>query len=315
MDITNQSHKRVKQWALFSLLSIALLQSGCAAPETTTDEAAGSQAPQFDDSWLDTVQGNMPLVISAPHGGTIKPEGIADKDCGAKVMDNNTADLAFEIEKAFANYGKTPHLIVARIARAKVDLNRDKDVATCGKPMMGETWEQYHLAIERALEQAIDEFGYAMYIDLHGQSHPVKRLELGYLLRTAALTESYEAPQTNLERAEQTSLRNVLRGNEKLSLETLFTGDNALGTLLAEAGFPAVPSQSDPYPQEGEPYFTGGYNTRRYTSANYPNVFGLQIEANFDGVRDSAENREKFSKAFAQSINEYLMFIEANSNW
>ena len=57
------------------------------------------------------------------------------------------------------------------------------------------------------------------------------------------------------------------------------------------------------------------YNTRRYTSADYPNVFGLQIEANFDGVRDSAENREKFSKAFAQSINEYLMFIEANSNW
>ncbi|NVK54155.1 MAG: N-formylglutamate amidohydrolase [Alteromonadaceae bacterium] len=315
MDITNQSYKRVKRWGLFSLLAIAFLQAGCTAPETTTMETAGSQPPQFDESWLDTVQGNMPLVISAPHGGTIKPEGIADKDCGAKVMDNNTADLAFEIKNAFAKYGKTPHLIVARIARAKIDLNRDKDVATCEKPLMGETWEQYHQAVERALEQAIDEFGYAMYIDLHGQSHPVKRLELGYLLKTPALTESYEAPQTNPERVEQTSLRNVLRDNDKLSLETLFTGEKALGTLLADAGFPAVPSQSDPYPQEGEPYFTGGYNTRRYTSADYPKVFGLQIEANYDGVRDSEENREKFSAAFALSVNEYLMFIEANSNW
>ncbi|OFI32705.1 hypothetical protein BFC17_06005 [Alteromonas lipolytica] len=298
---------------------MALFQVGCAenttniTPKTTSGPSLATQ-PKFAASWLDTVDGNMPLVISAPHGGSIKPDDIPDKTCGAKVQDSNTADLAFEIKNAFAREGKTPHLIVARIARTKIDLNRDKAVATCENPLMEETWEQYHTAIEQALKEAIDKFGYAMYIDLHGQSHPVKRLELGYLLRTPALRQSYEAPQTNGERAGQTSLRNLLKDNDKLSLESLFTGDKALGTLLAKAGFPGVPSQSDPFPQEGEPYFNGGYNTRRYTSADYPKVFGLQIEANFDGVRDTAENRKKFAAAFAKSINEYLVFIEANSS-
>ena len=153
-----------------------------------------------------------------------------------------------------------------------------------------------------------------MYIDLHGHSHKVKRLELGYLLRTPALKELKEDEGSESEIGGNTSVRNLLKDNPQLGLNQLLTGENAFGTLMEQVGFPAVPSQGDPYPKEGEPYFNGGYNTRRYTAYDHPKVFGMQIEANFQGVRDSEENRKKFSDAFARSVTVYLDFVTTHWN-
>ena len=193
------------------------------------------------------------------------------------------------------------------MARNKIDFNRDLEEATCGNPQMKYTWNQYHKYIEEAID------GYAMYIDLHGQSHPVKRLELGYFLSTTALKEVQESSETSSELGAKTSVKNLLENNNQLTLKELLMGENAFGTLMEKSGFPAVPSLGDPYPQKGEPYFNGGYNTRRYTSSDYPKVFDMQMETNFQGVRDSEENRKKFSKAFAQSVTSYLDFIK--SKW
>lgn len=308
--------KFIKKSLIFCLLgTTALIQVQCSGSKNTTGSSDSKVQGKdiYEDDWLETVKGNIPLVISAPHGGTISPESIKDRECGTRVKDDNTADLAFKIEEAFKENGEKPYLVVARLARTKVDFNRDLEQATCGNPEMEYTWNQYHKYIEKAIDAAIKKFGYAMYIDLHGQSHPVRRLELGYMLRTPALKESYENPGANPEAETKTSVQNLLEGNEAVSLKDMLTGENAFGTLMQNSGFPAVPSLQDPFPKEGEPYFNGGYNTRRYTSSDYPKVFGMQIEANFHGVRDSEENRIKFSKAFAQAVGEYLEFIE--SHW
>ena len=308
-----------KKMLICLLVATALLQVQCAGGKSTTDDSDKKILSEgrkiFKDSWLETVKGNMPLVISAPHGGTISPDEIKDRDCGSKVMDNNTADLALEIENAFKAHGKKPYLVIAQLARSKIDFNRDLEEATCGNPQMEYTWRQYHKHIEEALDAAIKKYGYAMYIDLHGQSHKVKRLELGYLLRTPALKELKEGEGSESEIGGNTSVRNLLKDNPQLSLNQLLTGESAFGTLMEQAGFPAVPSLGDPYPNEGEPYFNGGYNTRRYTAYDHPNVFGMQIEANFQGVRDNEENRKKFSEAFARSVTIYLNFVTSHWNY
>ncbi|MCK0159112.1 hypothetical protein [Allomuricauda sp. F6463D] len=304
---------------IFCLLCVtALFQVQCSggkniAEPFNRESKLSERHAFFDDSWLETVRGNMPLVISAPHGGTISPETIEDRDCGTKVMDNNTAELAFEIKNALEQLDKRPHLIVARLARTKVDFNRNMEQATCGNQQMEYTWHQYHKYIEESIDAAIKEFGYAMYIDLHGQSHAVKRLELGYLLRAPALQENFKSTGNDSEIGTSTSLQNLLENNQRLILKELLTGENAFGTLMEKSGYPAVPSLDDPFPKGGEPYFNGGYNTRRYTSSDYPKVFGMQIEANFTDVRDSEENRIKFANAFTRSVLDYLNFIE--SNW
>tara|TARA_R110000868_G_scaffold85582_2_gene240634 strand:+ start:554 stop:1474 length:921 start_codon:yes stop_codon:yes gene_type:complete len=264
----------------------------------------------YNESWLEAKNGNMPLVISVPHGGEISPAEIPNRECGTKVRDDNTTQLAFEIENAFKKYERQPFLIVAQIARTKIDLNRDLTEATCGNSIMNDTWERYHKYIEEALAKAVEEFGYALYIDLHGQSHPIKRLELGYLLSKSDLKDHYDGIEPNVTFTEKSSLKNLLKLNNELILRELLIGDNAFGTLMENAGFPSVPSLNDPFPHPDEPYFNGGYNTRRYTASGYPNVFGLQIEANFKGVRDTEENRKKFSDAFALSIMNYLDYLQ-----
>lgn len=83
-------------------------------------------------------------------------------------------------------------------------------------------------------------------------------------------------------------------------------GDGAFGTLMENEGVPSVPSKGDPFPYADESFFNGGYNTRYYTSEDYPHVFGWQIECNNQGVRDTEANREKFAKAFAKVIVQFL---------
>lgn len=300
---------------LLSVTALFLMQcSSSKELEPADGQQQRTDEEVFNESWLDIRDGDIPLVISVPHGGEISPEGLPDRECGTTVQDNNTTLLAFEIEKQLQQFDKNPYLIVGQIARTKIDLNRDMEVATCGNSIMNETWNQYHANIEKALSSAVEEFGYAVYIDLHGQSHPIRRLELGYLLSKSELQQSYTEEESNADLAEESSLYNFFTENRELSLKDMLTGENALGTIIENAGYRSVPSLQDPFPESDDPYFTGGYNTRRYTSSDYPEVFGLQIEVNFVGVRDSEENLTKFSEAFAPSILEYLDFIEKQTN-
>ncbi|MDE3742529.1 hypothetical protein [Maribacter polysaccharolyticus] len=302
-----------KNGALFLLALTALLQVQCGSTKRIAEKKDQSDSQGIpalvDEAWLEATQGNMPLVISVPHGGSIKPTEIPDRTCGARVADNNTGLLAYDISDALEQQGKKPFLIVSQIARTKIDLNRDREEATCGNAVMNDTWDQYHKYIEEAISEAVEKYGYALYIDLHGQSHKVKRLELGYLLRKPDLEKNRNNNGIDPELDAKSSLRNLLKLTKDQTLKELLIGENALGTLFEANGYPAVPSLGDPYPQEDEAYFTGGYNTRRYTSYDSPQVFGLQIEANFTGIRDSEENRKKFAKAFASTINDYLGFV------
>lgn len=207
-------------------------------------------------------------------------------------------------------FGVEPYVVSALISRKKIDLNRDVELATCGHSIAKEVWQEYHKNVEEAIRDAIDEFGGVIFIDLHGHGHEIQRLELGYLLSNEELRESYEGSGETDQLIEKSSLTNLISANPEIEIQDLLTGENAFGTIMESEGVPAVPSMQDPFPYPNESYFTGGYNTRRYTSDDYPDVFGWQIEANFDGVRNSDENWSKFSKAFSKAImvqlEEYL---------
>jgi N-formylglutamate amidohydrolase len=314
---TNKQIKKAfftKYIGLCLYTATAFLQMQCSSKKVISEKTEAVVVDDvFDPSWIEATQGNIPLVISAPHGGKISPDEILDRTCGTKERDDNSNLLAYQISDAFEKQGKKPFLIVSQIARVKIDLNRDMEVATCKNPLMYSTWKQYHAYIEAALDKAIEKYGYALYIDLHGQSHPVKRLELGYQLGKSDLEKNSKG-ESGSDLNVKSSLNNLLNltGNSK-SLKELMTGENALGTYFESNGFPAVPSLQDPYPKSDEAYFTGGYNTRRYTSKDHPKVFGLQIEANYK-VRASEENREKFSEGFVKSITSYLEFVETQIN-
>jgi hypothetical protein len=303
--------KIIKLQALFILCISALLLSGTQAAQAQSFEPGKTY---FDEeNWTEFIVGDMPLVITVPHGGATLLSDIPMRDCkgAVTVTDSRTIELAREMQMAFLKkYGKRPFMVICHLSRKNVDQNRDMEEATCGNVQMQKPWNAFHNYADTALAMAVRQFGSSLYIDLHGHGHPNQRLELGYSLNAADLPDLGSKKDVT-ELAQKSSLQNLLIVNNTESSKTsdefkkLMIGDHSFGTLITAAGSPAVPSRQDPYISDGGKYFNGGYNTRRYTSSKYPQVFGWQIESNYKGVRDPA-GRPVFAKVFADSIMEFL---------
>lgn len=254
------------------------------------------------DPYTEVQYGNMPLIISVPHGGTDEPSIISDRTCPniTTVTDRRTIELVNTIDSVCkADYNIQPYLVICYLKRTKLDQNREINEATCSNSSIASIWNNYHLSIDSFITKILLKYPQALFVDIHGHGHTKQRLELGYLVSGSELRN----PSSIL--PSSTSYYNMLLQNPFLSNNQFLTTPNAFGTLMANKNFPCVPSEQDPAPLLSDPYFDGGYNTQRYTSSVYPKVYGWQIESNFIGVRDNQTNRVNFAKAFLQSIMEF----------
>ena len=254
------------------------------------------------DAYTEVQYGNMPLLISVPHGGATAPASIPDRVCAGitTVTDNNTIELLTVIDSVCkADYGLQPYFVLTYLKRTKLDQNRDYPEATCSNAALYSYWATYHESIDTCINKIMSKYSQCLFIDLHGHGHTKQQLELGYLIDANSLRN----PASIIPSA--TSLYHLLQQNNGLPIAQLLTGPNAFGTTMATNGFPSVPSQQTTAPGISDPFFDGGYNTQRFTGASYPNTFGWQIESNYTGVRDNKNSWIAFAKAFLQSVMQY----------
>lgn len=262
------------------------------------------------ENWVEVIKGDMPLVLSAPHGGGFHDEDIPDRDCPdlgrvVKGADRNTKELALAMQEYFyTKYKKRPYVVIANLSRRKVDQNREIGLATCNDPIGIQAWNSYHDAVKAVMEDA-KQYGQLFFVDIHGHGHKVQRLELGYSLNSKQLESAYNRNNTP-KMPTTSSLANYLSNGGKRDFHDMLFGDYAFGTLLENNGVRATPSKQDPHPKEGEAFFAGGHITRKFTAADFPYAFGVQIELQFSGMRDTDENRKKFAEAFAKSYWEFI---------
>ena len=263
------------------------------------------------EQWVQVIKGDIPLVISVPHGGRFHDSAIPDRACSdegrvIKGMDLNTKEIVLSIEEIFVQkYNKRPYIVISNISRRKVDQNREIELATCGHPQAIKAWNSYHDAIDAVLKYANKEHGDLFFVDVHGHGHEVKRGELGYNINASYLRKIY-FDGTNDSIAQHSSLGNYLHKEGKEKLFSLLYGEKAFGTILTKNGYPSTPSLQDPHPKEGEPFFSGGYITRKYTSTAYPYVIGVQIELPLIHVRDTDANLKQYADSFARSYFDYV---------
>jgi hypothetical protein len=249
------------------------------------------------NGWIEYVAGDLPIVISVPHGGAIAPATVPDRTFGTTATDRNTIDLALAIRDGLrATTGRTPHVIFCHLRRIKIDVNREVGEAAQGNPAMIQAWTEYHGFIELATSEALRQGG-GFFIDLHGHAHAIDRVEWGYLLSAATLDQS-DAMLDASGVGALSSLQGLLSTTADPFSEVL-RGPSSLGGLLQPA-FPSVPSPAAPSPGAAE-YFSGGYTTRRHTVA----IAGVQLEANFPGLRDTAANRASFGMALASALRAF----------
>jgi hypothetical protein len=272
------------------------------------------------NNYIEYIAGNAPVIYSAPHGGALTPAEIPDRTanrCGGSATtstDLNTVDLVRAMQaRHFARFGTYPHIIINHLARRKLDANRTAEEAACGDGEALTALGEWHDFIDVAKAAVLQASGRGWYMDMHGHGHSIQRLELGYLLTGAQLDMSNASLDANAAYEDTASMRTISESAPP-SFSALLRGANSLGTLYASLGFRSVPSSSEPGP-DGDSYFSGGDNTRRHAcgaeatafgGTTAGNICGVQIEANYTGVRDNAANRDNFGDATAIALEQFL---------
>lgn len=250
------------------------------------------------NDYIEYVVGDGPIILSAPHGGSLTPAEIPDRTGGTQVRDTATEELARSIAaQYFTATGRRPHLIISRLNRKKLDPNREVVEAAEGQPVGVRAWREYQHFLEVARTAVSASSSRGLLLDVHGHSHPVARLEWGYLLSSTQLAGTDITLNALSTQLSMRALSALFPG----SVAGLVRGPQSLGGLLEARGYPSVPSPTAPSPGT-EPYFSGGYLVERHGSRDGGTVNAVQLEINFAGIRDSETNRVRFATALVDAI-------------
>lgn len=285
-------------------LLAALLTAIC--PLLQAEDYTPGESYYGRNNYIEYIAGDLPLILTAGHGGSRTPSEIPIRTVGTHTTDANTRELTLAIaDEIHARTGRHAHVIISHLARSRLDPNREIVEAAQGNVHARQAWHEFHGFIAGARRQAEADFGFGLVVDFHGHGHSVARLEMGYLLGNA---------QLNLDDAElarpgylwRSSLRTLALSHPGKSLVDLVRGPRSLGELLTARGKPAWPSATYPVLGDAE-FFSGGYITATHSCLHDNGVVhGLQIECNRAGIRDTASNRAAFATAFAHAIQPYL---------
>jgi hypothetical protein len=265
------------------------------------------------DGYVEYTAGDLPIILSAPHGGDLAPSAIGDRTAATCAADadfsatndaNTQALVRLVADSLAARTGGRAHVVIARLARRKLDANRDSAAASCGDVAAGRAWHEYHAFLDTARAAVARRWPRGWYVDLHGHAHAIPRIELGYLLRGGDLerTDATLDATTSYETA--SSVRTLAEASP-LAFSALLRGPTSFGALFAAEGYAAVPSPAMPGPA-GAPYFDGGYDTARHGCRGGGIVCGVQAELPFDGVRDTEASRQRFAGAAARVLVDYV---------
>ena len=230
---------------------------------------------------IEYIPGNLPIIISAPHGGKNLDGNLTTRSCDNNVEDDNTDILIRVIQKEiFELTGGYPHIIINNLSRSKLDPNRKRSTATCGFAATEPYFDAYHGFIDKASAKVTADYGKGIYIDLHGQSHTPKRIDVGFNISTGTLDAgslSNSITTSTIENLKNNNinnfdLQNLVRGSQSFGhfLQTTggaFYNSTNSGTYQQcsrTVGYRAVPSAynsggCDDTTPNGSAYFAGDY--------------------------------------------------------
>ncbi|MFL3025724.1 MAG: hypothetical protein ACJZ1P_07720 [Candidatus Neomarinimicrobiota bacterium] len=260
------------------------------------------------EKYIEYYAGNIPIILSAPHGGQLTPEEISDRTYGTFVTDLNTYELTKTImDSMIVRFGGYPHVILCKLKRTKLDANRDSIEAAQENKYALRAWQEYHHYIEVAKKKITNDQGSGLFLDIHG--HGINpdgfydlRTWLGYLISSEELDQSNGVLNTNSYQS-KSSISAWVDSSSYSFIEVL-RGKVSFGSILDSLGYKSLPSINDLSP-DGMRYFSGGYNTARHGSRSGGVISSIQIELPKPGIRDNQSTWSSYSKALNSTISQY----------
>lgn len=224
--------------------------------------------------------GELPILITAPHGGTQPIPGVTPRDAGVRVRDEETDVIATGVAERLSELLKaTPFLVEARFHRRFLDVNRAPAEAfqdEAARPF----YEAYHHTIRAdvdAIRRRWTKGG--LLVDIHGQA---KEPEVIYRGTRDGLT-----------------VKHALR---EWGPDALVGPDSVFGGLK-QAGFGIFPEMAPPEPKESRS-FDGGYTVATYGSSEKDGIDAIQTEIG-SAIRKDPERRGKVTRALGDAIAAY----------
>lgn len=267
------------------------------------------------NNYIEYRAGNLPIILTAPHGGSLTPGGIPDRANGTyngvtytdvvTTNDANTVELTEAIAlEIFNRTGRRPHVILNRLRRSKLDANREIGEAAQGNALAEQAWRDYTNFINAARAGTEAEFGFGYLLDIHGHAHAIQRVELGYNYSSELNLNDTALNHPGI--LYQGTLRTLALQRPGVPFHTLLRGAGSLGDLLNDRGIPSWPSPSFPSPGL-DPFFGGGHTVEEHTCRNDNGVInGVQLEHYNTGIRDTSTNRANYATALTRALHLYL---------
>lgn len=216
--------------------------------------------------------GNLPLLIVAGHGGKLALSGaeirqqdkVDDPDF-LLLGDTKTVELATDLAGAVeqeAGEGRRPSLIINQIHRRYADVNR-KPQQSSHDPVGIAHHAAFHDAVHEELSRLVRLHGWALLLDIHGQSRYPTTLLLG-------------------------TGRNTLIG--PWSRAALW-GRDGLVPSLQQAGFSVEPTTA-----AGKQVYGGGYTIRHHGADGKVEAWQMEHSR---AIRDQLDRRSRYLEVVA----------------
>ena len=318
---------RILHTSVLILCSICILLSCSSKSDTDPTQNPGSNTgdqPGNTDSgftrkvevanYVEYRTGNAPLVISVPHDGTESDAALVKRtkeNCPdpsfSTAQDIYTQQLANLIDSIYhAKTGKYPYMIIGRMSRKYVDFNREVKYAVVEGSTKGVgIYNTYHNRISAATALVATNFGAGLLLDIHGHSHDIQQIELGYLLKSSILNLSNESLGSNADYLKKCSIYNLVKTNKSGSgFIDLLRGANSFGSILYKNGMACIPHSGNLSPGSSS-YFSSGEITERHGSSNGTGVVDA-IQCEFNRNAREEANRKKTAEAVVNSVIEFM---------
>ena len=211
------------------------------------------------DDYITVRQGQLPILLTAPHGGQrfIPGVGMRQQGIAAKLLltpDEHTDEIAEKMASELqSRLGRAPYLILAHFHRRQIDANREEKDAF-DQPAASEVsavYAAYHKAVADACGEIEKAWGRGLLIDVHGQS-----AEPDGIFRGTGNGQTVML---------------LLREHGAAAI----VGPNGIPGALTRKGYRIIP---DTAVDQDDPRFPGRYTVRTYGSHTGRRIDAIELE-------------------------------------
>lgn len=258
------------------------------------DAGANSTAiaePLVASDYVRVESGQLPIIISAPHGGNLSPPGVPARlgegmEKGSSGFftgrDTGTEELAQEVAAAIEQrFGKRPYLVASRGHRKYLDPNRPADIAL-EHPAIQPVYALYHDSLAKFCREVTNRYHAGVLIDIHGQG---SRSDTVFRGTKHGLTVR--------------RLRETFGQSAHDGPESLFGQLQSRGWIV----YPALHQQPEAKVDKEQSGFTGGYIVQSYGSHTSQPIDAMQLE--FGSQYRTSANRPRTAAILADALADY----------